>query len=280
MITLAISFFFLAHRLADDEEDHEKPPRQDVEKQRAELNKRLGLDVAAKLGVKTDHIFTNEDLATHDPERKPGKTDPSPPTTMSGMSSREKNRLKRALSKQKSQQAAAAKRKKYSPRLYKAPVKKEGEEDDGGWPLEGFCSHLLSDLFEKRWESRHGAATALREVVRLRGEGAGRWKRKAGSRRGSARATHLRWLEDAALRLVSVVARDRFGDFVSDAVVAPVRESAAQALGSVVGLMPAPDALRVAGLLLELLREEGNWQCRHGGLLGVSIVVVARVHRL
>lgn len=42
---------------------------------------------------------------------------------------------------------------------------------------------------------------------------------------------HQAWLEDMGVRLVCVLALDRFGDFVSDQVVAPVRETCAQALG-------------------------------------------------
>jgi len=42
---------------------------------------------------------------------------------------------------------------------------------------------------------------------------------------------HQLWLEDSALRLLCVLALDRFGDFVSDEVVAPVRETCAQTLG-------------------------------------------------
>jgi TATA-binding protein-associated factor len=42
---------------------------------------------------------------------------------------------------------------------------------------------------------------------------------------------HQHWLEDTSLRLLCVLALDRFGDFVSDQVVAPVRETCAQALG-------------------------------------------------
>lgn len=42
---------------------------------------------------------------------------------------------------------------------------------------------------------------------------------------------HQLWLEDVSLRLVCVLALDRFGDFVSDQVVAPVRETCSQVLG-------------------------------------------------
>ena len=33
------------------------------------------------------------------------------------------------------------------------------------WPLEDFSSRLSGDLFCSSWETRHGAATALREIV-------------------------------------------------------------------------------------------------------------------
>lgn len=39
------------------------------------------------------------------------------------------------------------------------------------------------------------------------------------------------WLEDVGLRLLCVLALDHFGDFLGDQVVAPVRETCAQALG-------------------------------------------------
>jgi TATA-binding protein-associated factor len=42
------------------------------------------------------------------------------------------------------------------------------------WPFENFCDQLCQDLFNPNWEVRHGAATALREVVRVHGRGAGK----------------------------------------------------------------------------------------------------------
>ena len=39
------------------------------------------------------------------------------------------------------------------------------------WPLEFFAESLCQDLFSQKWEVRHGAATALRELVRLHGKG-------------------------------------------------------------------------------------------------------------
>lgn len=39
------------------------------------------------------------------------------------------------------------------------------------WPLESFAEGLRQDLFSQKWEIRHGAATALRELIRLQGKG-------------------------------------------------------------------------------------------------------------
>lgn len=39
------------------------------------------------------------------------------------------------------------------------------------WPLESFVEILRQDLFSQKWEVRHGAATALRELLKLHGEG-------------------------------------------------------------------------------------------------------------
>ena len=42
------------------------------------------------------------------------------------------------------------------------------------WPFESLCEVLMNDLFHAAWERRHGAATGLREVLKLHGQGAGR----------------------------------------------------------------------------------------------------------
>ena len=221
----------------------------DLEKQKEALNRNLGLDVAAKLGVDTSDIFTSDDILA----------------STSCMSSREKNQLKRTLSKQKSLKEAESKRRKLAPKLYQ----EESSWDphvDGTWPLERFCTFLLSDLKEKDWEIRHGAASALRDIVKLQGY-------QAGKMRGLTTEQNVErqsmWLEDVSLRLLALIATDRFGDFVSDQVVAPVRESAGQALGSVLKLMEKKMVLEVAKVLLQLLKEE-EWQCRHGSLLSVK----------
>lgn len=83
------------------------------------------------------------------------------------------------------------------------------------WPFERLCEILMVDLFDPNWEIRHGAAMALREVVRVHGGGAGRVRGKS---RQENDILNERWLDDLACRLSCIFMLDRFGDYVSDNV--------------------------------------------------------------
>ena len=67
------------------------------------------------------------------------------------------------------------------------------------------------------------------------------------------------WLEDCCVRMLCVFALDRFADFVGDKVVTPVRETCAQALGTVMMHVPESTALRVFEILCELVRQS-SWE--------------------
>ena len=79
---------------------------------------------------------------------------------------------------------------------------------------------------------------------------------------------HIEWLENIATQLLTVLARDRFGDFVSDQVVAPVRESTAMALGHLIKLMPNEDLILAIINVLIVFADHSAWECRHGAFLG------------
>ncbi|XP_017083593.2 TATA-binding protein-associated factor 172 [Drosophila eugracilis] len=145
--------------------------------------------------------------------------------------------------------------------------------DAVSWPLENFCSRLFIDLFHAKWEVRHGAATALRELINQHAQGAGKAVQQSREQMDEA---HSRWLEDAALRLLCVLCLDRFGDFVSDQVVAPVRETCAQVLGTLVKEIQASKVQRIVDILLQLIQHKNEWEVRHGGLLGLKYVFVVR----
>ena len=144
--------------------------------------------------------------------------------------------------------------------------------DSTDWPLESFCSRLYLDLFNPRWETRHGAATALRELLKTHSGGAGK---SVFMTKDEMDNNHILWLEDAVLRLLCVLALDRFGDFISDQVVAPVRETCAQVLGTIMKEMPITNVEKTIHVLLSLIKHQ-EWEVRHGGLLGIKYMLVVR----
>ena len=95
--------------------------------------------------------------------------------------------------------------------------------------------------------------------------------------------SHRQWVVDAALRLLCVLGLDRFGDFVSDQVVAPVRETCAQALGSLMLLISKEkdkgdsnkDLMGILSVILNLL-EHDEWEARHGALLALKYLLAVR----
>lgn len=140
------------------------------------------------------------------------------------------------------------------------------------WPLESFCSKLYLDLFNPRWEIRHGAATALRELFKTHASGSGKSVFMTAT---EMEENHLAWLEDAVLRILCVLALDRFGDFISDQVIAPVRETCAQVLGIALKEMPSNGVQNTVDILVTLMKQS-EWEVRHGGLLGIKYMLVVR----
>ncbi|XP_063229477.1 TATA-binding protein-associated factor 172 [Bacillus rossius redtenbacheri] len=276
--------------------------RERMARHRQQLNVRLGLDVAAKIGIDMSEIFGAEDLDVVPAEFRASRTDTNRKTACevvqqellsqaSGLSSREMNRARRKarqnMMKQRSHEGGSEgaeepeqkKVKTEDLRVDEWMFSGESVPDGTGswgdaidWPFENFCDQLCQNLFSPSWEIRHGAATAIREVIRIHGKGAGKC---ADLSKAEMEESHHLWLEDVALRLVCVLALDRFGDFVSDQVVAPVRETCAQALGSVLHLMSIEGVRGVLHVLLQLLRQS-EWEARHGGLLGIKYLLAVR----
>ncbi|KAG0310055.1 TATA-binding protein-associated factor mot1 [Dissophora globulifera] len=151
------------------------------------------------------------------------------------------------------------------------------------WPFEGICDLLCMDLFDPNWEVRHGAGIGLRDILKVQGSGAGRI---VGCTRDENNVRHNEWLEDLTIRLLCVFSLDRFGDFVSDQVVAPVRETCSQTLGALLRHMSEEGVKSTLGVLMRLIYQndvfdEGLdrdyiWEVRHAGLLGLKYAVAVR----
>lgn len=265
--------------------------REMLKKQREAFNEKLGFAGAKNLGINFDEMVTLEDMT---PQTKQLKTENDPKiliqdilsnqatsssqqqqsTNAVGMSSREMNRAKRkarsAINRNNS-----IKDEQPDPKRIKSEVvyfSNEPTPDLTGtwtedaleWPLDSFCSKLLLDLFSSRWEVRHGSATALRELLKNHIQSGGR---NSYMSKDDQMTAHNFWLEDIALRLLCVIALDRFGDFVADQVVAPVRETSAQVLGQVMKEMPIELVKKVIETLKKFVAHS-DWEVRHGAELG------------
>ena len=123
------------------------------------------------------------------------------------------------------------------PKAASAQQSKALEVQPGCWIWDGVVKVLEVDLFSPAWEVRHGAAMALRELLKVQG--------KCGGMKGScpdsssiftcadqllvgvSHATnsvlHENWCNQLAAKLLCIFVLDRFGDFVSDQVSAIAR---------------------------------------------------------
>ena len=258
--------------------------KEKLAKQRQLLNQRLGLEMAEKLGLQIDSndIISNDDLTDQTESKNVISNDKGPELDeiLRKATGRPFKRKASHLTKLKSVERKLSSDKE----LKLSDTKKIKTSDDNSnisedltveteeWPLESFSDELMSDLFSPNWEVRHGASTALREIVKLHGRCGGRTRNAP-----SDQMDYLNqmWLEDLALRFLCVLALDKFGDFVSDQVVAPVRETCAQTLGLILNLLNSDGVNSVLKILLQLLARP-EWEARHGGLLGIKYLLAIR----
>ncbi|KAL1916044.1 uncharacterized protein VTP21DRAFT_6048 [Calcarisporiella thermophila] len=154
------------------------------------------------------------------------------------------------------------------------------DEQPTDWPFAEICDLLCMDLLDHSWEIRHGAGIGLRSILKIHGSGAGR---AVGLTKQESDRRHKLWLDDIAVRLLCIFALDRFGDFVSDQVVAPVRETCAQTLGALLSHLDVDSVKQVHSILLRLVHQtdlldgKGSvWEIRHGGLLGLKYLIAVR----
>ncbi|TFK42701.1 SNF2 superfamily chromatin remodeling protein [Crucibulum laeve] len=163
------------------------------------------------------------------------------------------------------------------------------EVPQGVWIWDGVVKVLEVDLFSAAWEVRHGAAMALRELLKVQGKFGGMnddWTPEENE------YAHEKWCNDLSAKFLCVFVLDRFGDFVSDQVIAPVRETVSQTLASLLLHMPRRSLLHVHSILLQMIRQDFSipstgkikgdpernhiWEVRHAGLLGIKYEVAVR----
>ncbi|KAL9619467.1 MAG: hypothetical protein Q9160_005904 [Pyrenula sp. 1 TL-2023] len=164
----------------------------------------------------------------------------------------------------------------------KPAIQTDAEQEGLEWPYDRMCEFLTVDLFDPSWEIRHGAALGLREVVRRHGGGAGR---HFGKPRSTNNLSNRKWLDDLACRLLCVLMLDRFGDYVSDTVVAPIRETIGQTLGALLLHLPERTAVSVYKSLHRMIMQidlgfKPIWEVCHGGMIGLKYFAAVRTDLL
>ncbi|ODV83735.1 hypothetical protein CANARDRAFT_202541 [[Candida] arabinofermentans NRRL YB-2248] len=153
------------------------------------------------------------------------------------------------------------------------------------WQFQGVYELLIKDLFNDIWEIRHGATMGLRELAKYQATGAGKIRGKS---RQENYEINKRTLEDLCVRLLTLFAMDRFGDYVSDTVVAPVRENAAQTLAALLLNLPEETVMKTFYALCKLVKQDIGelgikvpcWEAKHGGMLGLRYFVSIRTDLL
>ncbi|KAK0392833.1 hypothetical protein NLU13_2327 [Sarocladium strictum] len=161
----------------------------------------------------------------------------------------------------------------------KSELETEDPQDTVDWPYERLCEFLKVDLFDPSWETRHGAAMGLREVIRVHGAGAGRSRNKS---KAVNDALNCKWLDDLTARLCCVLMLDRFTDYSSDTSVAPIRETIGQTLGATLKHVPSDSVYKIYKVLYRMVMQEDLelerpiWAVGHGGMVGMRYVVAVR----
>jgi len=211
-----------------------------------------------------------------------------------GLSNRERNRLKREAKKARSSAAQSKRPRTSKTQFVDDAGQKSGlrpslaeavshpwdlyEEDEtqsqsAGWLFSTTCELLKMSLLDQRWEVRHGGAVGLREILKVHAASAGRL-----SDGDEGSEENMNWLEDLCCRLLCVLALDRFGDYVGEGVVAPVRETAAMTIAASSQVMSVPRVIGLIKALQVMFADDLNnqWEVRHAGLLGIRYVLAVR----
>ncbi|KAF9019159.1 hypothetical protein BDZ89DRAFT_1139528 [Hymenopellis radicata] len=161
---------------------------------------------------------------------------------------------------------------------------------------DGVVKILEVNLLRPAWEVRHGAAMALRGLLKIQGQYGGMQVDAAWSENEIA---HEKWCNDLSAKFLCVFVLDRFRDFVSDQVIAPIREMVSQTLASLLIHMPRRSIIHVHRILLQMIQQDFTipssiesksrtrskkstdqkvhiWEVRHAGLLGIKYEVAVR----
>lgn len=277
-----------------------KGAKVDISKQRAQLKADLGLDERV-IGSSDTIGIADSDLADQTPSTSTADANNAQDGELvpvgelvedivsKNLSARERNRLKREAKKRARMSGGSSSADKplaKRPRAGSDPSAVSFSTDDGQQAVEDrfgseyfdfqpTCEVLKGALLDPKWESRHGAAVGVRHILATHSGSVGRRSANV----AVADRENRRWLEDISCRLMCVLVMDRFADFVGDAVVAPVRETAAMAIAAASKSMSSEAVFATIESLVQLLHSEeaaSFWEVRHAVLLGIRYLLAVQ----
>lgn len=126
------------------------------------------------------------------------------------------------------------------------------------YPTGEFLEDVLKSIFDLKWEIRHGALMGLRSLLSI----------------GQDLQYSDELIEFLAVKILEVLARDRFGDFLDGIAVAPVRETAAQSLAACYeNFSQAEKKNRLLEETTKFLSDVLPWEVQHSGLLSLKYLL-------
>eukprot|EP00210_Caulerpa_lentillifera_P005279 g5043.t1 len=221
-------------------------------------------------------------------------------TLNQSLSARERNRLKRKL--RNSDNPCPSRSISIDSEVDRTPPGETGDHSegwifDGVWPFVSLYNSLMEEVLDPVWEVRHGAVMGLRELlsrhngsigikVEISHEHASGW---AVSGKSTLRdlafisrddiirneVNNRLDLERSCVKFLELLILDRMGDYLSDQMVAPVRETAAQALGACLTPLPSDSIDQLIVIGQEMARNE-SWEVRHSGFLLMKQILISR----
>lgn len=209
-----------------------------IHQQRKILNQKLGIDVGGAAKLDTTHIFSDYDLIVSSTiETSQLNKDEH---DMATVSNNDSGNLKRKLENEIKTEQVTFKQEQFINDIKKfkksesftesSDLNANEKESNHVKALELFTQWLLNKLFDSDWEIRHGAATSLREIIKGLVYSLIRFFKEENTIKTEKKHDrenfflHLNWFQDCLVKILSVIALDRFADYVGDEAVAPVRE--------------------------------------------------------
>lgn len=280
--------------------------QQTLQQQKKHLKSRLGLDGLSGQLVSTDDFIADEDFEINVGNSVIEGEGKSVSSLMeSRLSARERAMLRVQKRKHGNGKHLPSKKQKvndvesrdtYDHDISQASIQMWDDAISGMWPFQRLSDKLCVDLLHPCWETRHGAALGLRAILRYHSRSAGifaciediptGWMAAEGRGRPTlvpmteadverAIIDNRAWVEECATHLLCVLALDRFGDYTSDGVIAPVRETAAQVLGIVAATMNDDLFSRTIKVLSDIVQSK-HWEPRHGAISALKYILAAR----